>query len=328
MRSLSEIRSTLPTYPIEVVFPDISRWRSGNCGIDYLHTRDSGRPGPHVLILALVHGNEVSGAIAIDLLLREQIQPLRGRVSLGFANVKAYEDFDINEPDASRFVDEDFNRVWGESALNSGRDSVELRRARELRPFIDTVDFLLDIHSMHEASEPLMMCGPLAKGRRFAAELGFPKYVIVDAGHADGKRLRDYGEFGNPDSARNALLVETGQHFSKRSEEVAIDTACRFLLRTGVVDEEAINKFLSRRVPSMQHFIEITEPVIARSMDFEFSEPFKGLEIIPDKGTRIARDGEKTIVTPYDNCVIIQPSLRQLGAGVTVMRLGKFLQQQ
>lgn len=328
MRSLSEIRSTLPTYPIEIAFPDISRWRNGNCGIDYLHTCDSGQPGPHVLILALVHGNEVSGAIAIDLLLREHIQPIKGRISLGFANVQAYEGFNINEPDASRFVDEDFNRVWADSALNSDRDSVELRRAREMRPLIDTVDFLLDIHSMHEASEPLMMCGPLSKGRRFAAELGFPKYVIVDAGHKDGKRLRDYGDFGNPDSPRNALLVETGQHFAKKSEEVAIDTACRFLIKTGVVNEEAINKFLSRRIPALQHFIEITEPVVARSMDFEFTDSFKGLEIIPNKGTRIACDGDLSIVTPYDNCVIIQPSLRQLSAGVTVMRLGKFLQQQ
>lgn len=328
MPSLSDIRSTLPTYPIEVDFPDISRWRTGNCGIDYLHSRDSGQPGPHVLILALVHGNEVSGAIAVDLLLRENVHPVKGRLSLGFANVKAYEGFDIKEPDASRFVDEDLNRVWSESALDGDRDTVELRRARELRPFIDTVDLLLDIHSMHEASEPLMMCGPLEKGRRFAAELGFPKYVIVDAGHADGKRLRDYGDFGNPDSPRNALLVETGQHFAKKGQEVAIDTACRFLMKSGVVSEEAVSRFLTRREPSMQHFIEITEPVVARSMDFHFAEPFKGLETMQVKGTSIARDGDHNIVTPYDNCVIIQPSLRQLSPGVTVMRLGRFMQSE
>ena len=328
MRSLSEIRSTLPVYPIEVEFPDISRWREGNCGIDYLHSYDSGLPGPHVLILALVHGNEVSGAIAVDLLLREKVRPVKGRLSLGFANVEAYQRFDIKEPDASRFIDEDFNRVWSEKVLDGERDSVELRRAREMRPFIDTVDFLLDIHSMHEASEPLMMCGPLKKGRRFAAELGFPKYVIVDAGHADGKRLRDYGDFGHPDSPRNALLVETGQHFAMKGQQVAIDTACRFLMKSGIVDDQILSKFLTQRLPSMQHFIEISEPVVAKSMDFHFSEPFKGLETVQVKGTKIAQDGDHPIVTPYDNCVIIQPSLRQLSPGVTVMRLGRFLQDE
>ena len=327
MRSLSEIRSTLPTYPIEVEFPNISQWRIGNCGIDYIHSFDSGVAGPHVLILALVHGNEVSGAITVDLLLREKIVPVKGRLSLGFANVDAYARFDPQNPDATRYIDEDFNRVWSEQALDSDRNSVELRRARELRPFIDTVDLLLDIHSMHEASEPLMMCGPLLKGKRFAAELGYPKHVIVDNGHADGKRLRDYGDFGNPESSRNALLVETGQHFSRKGQEVAIDTACRFLLHSGVVSEEAVSGFLTQRKPTIQHFIQITDPVVARSMNFDFSESFKGLETLPTKGTKIAEEDDRIIETPYDNCVIIQPSLRQLAPGVTVMRLGKLIQE-
>ena len=66
MTTLEAIRAALPAYPIEVPFPDIARWREGNTGVDYLHTFDSGKPGKHVMILALTHGNEVSGAIAVD----------------------------------------------------------------------------------------------------------------------------------------------------------------------------------------------------------------------------------------------------------------------
>jgi hypothetical protein len=40
-------------------------------------------------------------------------------------------------PFSSRFVDEDFNRVWNPETLSGPRDSVELRRARELRPFVE-----------------------------------------------------------------------------------------------------------------------------------------------------------------------------------------------
>ena len=33
-----------------------------------------------------------------------------------------------------------------------------------MRPMIDQVDFLLDIHSMHDPHGPVMISGPLAKG--------------------------------------------------------------------------------------------------------------------------------------------------------------------
>ncbi|WP_256681771.1 succinylglutamate desuccinylase/aspartoacylase family protein [Pseudomonas sp. R4-35-07] len=154
MKTLEQVRASLKPYPIEVDFPDLSPWKNGNSGIDYVYSFDSGEPGPHVLIMALTHGNEVSGAIAVDALLRRGIRPRKGRLSLAFGNVEAYQRFDPQNIDASRFIDEDMNRVWLPSALEGERESVELRRARELRPLIDTVDLLLDIHSMHEESPP------------------------------------------------------------------------------------------------------------------------------------------------------------------------------
>lgn len=52
--------------PVELVPPDIAPFREGNVGIPFVSCRDSGRPGPHVLICALMYGNEISGAIATD----------------------------------------------------------------------------------------------------------------------------------------------------------------------------------------------------------------------------------------------------------------------
>jgi len=324
---LENIRATLSAYPIEVPFPDIGRWRNGNVGIEYLHCFDSGVAGPHILLLALVHGNEVTGAIAVDTLLDAGLRPIVGRLSFGFANVSAYERFDRNNPDASRFIDEDMNRVWSQAILDGTRDSVELRRARAMRPFIDTVDLLLDLHSMHEASEALMMCGPHEKGLRLAATLGYPEHVVVDAGHSSGTRLRDYGNFGEPGSKRNALLIEAGQHFSKGSAKVALDVACRFLLQAGVVRACDVQPFVTESRSLQQRFVEITHPIVAKSMEFTFAEPFKGLEVIPRAGTVIARDGDLPIVTPYGNCLVVQPSLRQLSPGNTVMRLGRFMDE-
>lgn len=325
MKTLEQVRAALTPYPVEVEFPDIEPWKTGNSGIDYVHSFDSGQPGPHVLIMALTHGNEVSGAIAVDTLLRSGVRPRQGRLSLAFGNVEAYHRFNPQDIDATRFVDEDMNRVWLPSALDGERDSVELRRARELRPLIDSVDLLLDIHSMHEESAPLMMCGACSKGLEFARSLGVPATVVADAGHANGRRMRDYGGFGDAASHKNALLIETGQHFSKKSEHVALDVAARFLIAAKAVAEADVQGFLSQQQPVTQQFLQVTEPVIASSMDFSFSEDFRGLERIPRAGTVIARDGQREIVTPYDNCVLIQPSLRHLGQGVTVVRLARVL---
>jgi hypothetical protein len=325
MTTLESIRAALAAYPIEVSFPDIARWRDGNTGIDYLHTFDSGKPGKHVMILALTHGNEVSGAIAVGELLAAGLRPAAGRLSLGFGNVGAYEQFSAENADATRYLDEDMNRVWSAAALDGERGSRELTRARAMRPLLDTVDLLLDIHSMHEASAPLMMTGPLEKAIALAAEIGTPEHVIIDKGHANGTRLRDYGGFGDPASPKNALLIETGQHFAASARDVALDSAARFLLHAGVVTRDDVAPWLTQAAPVRQKFIEITQPVVARSMNFRFSQPFTGLEVIEKAGTEIARDGDEIIVTPYDNCVIVQPSLRHLGVNVTVMRLGRLL---
>ena len=322
MKTLKQIRSSLPSHPVEVVFPDISCWQHGNTGVEYLHTIDSGIAGPHAMIMGLTHGNEVSGAIAVDTLLRAGLRPPTGRISLGFANVEAYRRFDPDDPDASRFVDEDLNRVWSESRLDGSADSLDLRRARALRPVVDTVDFLLDIHSMHEAAPPLMLSGPLDKGIRFAAEIGVPENVITDVGHANGTRLRDYGGFGDPASPKNALLIETGQHFAMKSKDVALDIACRFLLKVNQTAAAAANleTFLSHPTPQAQRVLQVTHAMVADSMEFAFTQDVNGLKMIARGGTVIARDGDREFVTPYDNCIVVMPSVRQLRPGRTVMR--------
>src|SRR3546814_18250293 len=101
-------------------------------------------------------------------------------------NVAAYLSFDPANPTASRFVDEDFNRLWTAEVLdNPERKSAELTRARTVRPYIGTVDLLLDIHSMQRKQPAMMMAGPLAKGRELAKAVGLPE--IVEIGRASGR---------------------------------------------------------------------------------------------------------------------------------------------
>ncbi|MAN80210.1 MAG: succinylglutamate desuccinylase [Rhodospirillaceae bacterium] len=308
-------------YPVQLQAPDISPYKAGNTGIDYITSFEAAEPGPHVMITAVVHGNELCGAIALDWLMKLGVRPKRGRLSLGFMNVAAYTRFDPAAPLASRFVEEDFNRLWDAETLDGPRQSIELTRAREVRPFLDTVDRLLDIHSMQHATGALMLCGPLDKGRKLAEGVGVPELVVMDEGHAAGRRMRDYADFRNEASPRDALLVECGQHWEKSSETMAKETALRFLLYTGAVDMDFAGPHLGP-TPPKQKIVEVTHPVTIKSDRFRFVEDFRGLETIAKAGTVLGYDGDDPVVTPHDDCVLIMPS-RRLNKGGTAVRLAR-----
>jgi predicted deacylase len=309
-------------YPVELTAPDISGY-VGNTTIPYVTRLDSGLPGPHVLVNAVTHGNELCGAIAVDFLFKHAIRPARGVLSLSFANVAAFRRFDARVPETSRFVDEDFNRLWDLTTLDGPRQSAELARAREMRPLIDQVDFLLDLHSMQHTTPPLCLCGPTPKGRALALAVSVPQAVVADTGHAAGRRMRDYGAFSDETSPKAALLVECGQHWQASSATVAIETTLRFLKHLQLLDAAAL-AHLPATPPPRQSVIEVTEAVTVASDRFEFTQRFIGHEIIPVAGTVIGLDGDRPITTPYDNCVLIMPS-RRLTHGQTAVRLGRIV---
>ncbi len=309
-------RDALPA--IEVRFPDIERWAEGNTGVRYVWSFASPRRGPHTLVQALTHGNEVCGAIALDWALQRGVRPTRGRLTFCFANVDAYHGFDAADPFASRCVQEDFNRLWTHDVLAGTRDSIDLRRARELQPFYDTVDVLLDLHSMSDPCVPLSLAGRHAKGVALARGIGMPEHIIVDRGHAAGKRLRDYAFFDDPADPRSALLIECGQHWERASPLVAREAMLRLLTHMDQLDE-------CLRLPPAappQVVLEVTETVTITSPEFAFALPVHGLAVIPRAGTLLARDGARAICTPYDGCVLVMPT-RRPRVGETAVRLGR-----
>ena len=313
---------------LELSPPDITPYRAGNTGVDYVHQFDSGRPGPTVMVQALTHGNELCGAIAIDWLFKQgmgkSLMPLHGKLILSFANVDAFHRFDASDPSASRCIDEDMNRVWDDAVLLGAGDSLELRRARALQPFVDAADTLLDIHSMSDDCRPLMVCGPLDKGVALAKQLGVPGDLLIDAGHPAGLRMRDRGGFGDPASSRNALLIECGQHWEKSSAEVAIDGLVRFLRLTGMVSDAWAVSRLTMALPERQRVVRIDRVVTALSGAFRFLVPVQGLGVIEKKGTVFAQDGDTLFSTDHDDTVLVMPSNKPGKPGITMVRLGRY----
>ncbi|HWB47618.1 MAG TPA: succinylglutamate desuccinylase/aspartoacylase family protein [Stellaceae bacterium] len=313
-------------YHVELTAPDIAPYRAGNTGVDYVTTFTAAEPGPHVGVFGLTHGNEICGAITLDKLFRANVRPRRGKLTLAFNNVGAYREFDPRYPIASRYIDEDFNRLWSPATLDGPRNSAELQRARAMRPIVEAVDYLLDLHSMQYATAPLMLAGLLAKSVTLARQLGIPELIMCDAGHAAGPRMRDYGAFADPASPKTALLIEAGQHWETRAAEVATDVTLRFLIALGTVtrDDVAALGGPDFAASPRQRVIRVTEAVTITGSRFEFVAPYVGLEVIPQQGTLIGRDGDREVRTPYDDCILIMPS-RRLIRGQTAVRLGRYV---
>ncbi|MBU0892143.1 MAG: succinylglutamate desuccinylase/aspartoacylase family protein [Gammaproteobacteria bacterium] len=309
----------------ELPAPDISAWRAGNTGTPGVWHFDSGLPGRHVMVSALVHGNELCGAWALKGLLEAGVRPERGTLTLAFCNLDAFDRFDPQNHDASRFTDEDLNRQWLDARIEAA-DTNERRRAAALRPFVAQADWLLDIHSMHEPSAPLLLTGMQPRNLELARAMRSPEHIVVDAGHKDGVRMRDYGRFGLTDETggdTRSLLVECGFHGDPASRAVAQDQCVRFIEQSGALSAAALAQQLPGwRQPDAprQWALEVTGPVVATSSAFRFVAPYTGLEMFEKAGTVIGDNDGVPVTTPYDHCVLVMPSVRQARAGVTVVR--------
>jgi predicted deacylase len=188
---------------------DLTAFALGNSGIPYVHSFDSGQPGPHVMVNCLTHGNELCGLKAVTVLLDHGIRPRAGRLTLSFANIAAYARYDVDNPQASRFVDRDLNRLWQDSVIDNDTTSTEAVRAKELRPLIRDVDALLDLHSTTYCRVPFFAFPDRPHPRDLAKSLTSRlARVVLKPGGMKGTTLMEYDHF--MDAKRNAGWFFTG----------------------------------------------------------------------------------------------------------------------
>lgn len=312
----------VPVMPVNIPTPDITPWLSGNIGIAGVWSFAAERPGPHVAVSAIVHGNEIAGATALDHWLRAGIRPACGRLSLIFMNLEAFAQFDPANPTLSRFVDEDMNRVWDVDTLEGKRRSYEVRRARELRPFLETVDLLVDLHSMSWPSDPLIVTGETEKAARLGVAIGVPPLVVSDSGHAGGRRLIDFVHFADPATSPAAVLIEAGPHWEPETIALMEHAMSRLLRHAGqAMPDQQCGEDGDLPVPRRAR---VTRTVTARSQAFALVREFRGGDVIARRNTLIAMDGEEEIRTPHDDCLLVMPT-PIVHRGHTAVRLAQFI---
>ena len=294
------MNSTVP--PLEVTPRDLSAYRQGNVGIDYVHRFESGQPGPHVLINALTHGNEFCGMVAACHLLDAGIRPRRGTLTVSFANVAAYETFDPKRPFDSRQITHNFNRIWSDAWLDGPQDSIELRRARQMRPVIAAADHILDLHSTSQDVEPFWVYPHHDRNAAVARSLPAPSvHLVMPQGLGSGTPVIQHGRHGQADSdAGAALVAECGQHFKQSSADLAVEVTLNFLGHFGLIERHPGPVTPARR-------FELLKTHVVAHADFKFTRPVVGFETFA-QGELIAMDGDEAIVAPCDDCTLFMPT--------------------
>ena len=286
---------------IEVRPRDLSRYRAGNTGIDYVHRFQSGRPGPNVMVNSLTHGNEFCGMVAVCELLDSGVRPKIGTLTLSFANVAAYETFDEAKPFDSRLITHNLNRIWSSAQLDGSDDSVEFRRAREMRPAVAAADHILDIHSTSQPVVPFWVYPAFERNAAVARALARPAvHLVMPAGLGSGTPLIQHGAHAGEFGPGAALVVECGQHFRQTSADLAVEVAKDFLGHFGLIDRPPPPASAPRR-------FELLRTHVIQQASFAFVWPVIGFETFAE-GELIATDGPVEIRAPCDDCTIFMPA--------------------
>lgn len=222
-----------------------------------IHRFDALRPGPRLIVLGGVHGNETCGSVAlagIAAAIDAGTLPLeRGTLTLvPVANPLA-------RALGRREGDRNLNRMLRPTAVPRDHED---RIANRLCLLLDAHEALLDLHSFHTGGEPFAMIGPedndgplepfaqSAREQAFAACLGAPRLVEgwLDT-YARGVARRrgrgapgadpEYG-VGTTEYLRSrggmAVTLECGQHVDPDAPRVARDATLRALAHLRMID--------------------------------------------------------------------------------------------
>ena len=297
----------IPDTPtLEVLPRDLSPYRVGNVGIDYVHRFESGKPGPHVLVNALTHGNEFCGMTAVTHLLDSGVRPRFGTLTVSFANVAAYESFDPALPFESRQLVHNLNRIWSAAWLDGSEHSPELDRARALRPVVAAADHILDIHSTSQAVQPFWVYPQFERNAAAARAIGRPAvHLVMPQGLGSGTPLIQHGRHGLADGSGVALVAECGQHFLHATSDFAVQVALDFLAHFGLVEGTLT------AAASPQRRFKLLKTCMVTTPDFRFVRPLVGFESFA-AGELIATDGDIEIRALCEDCTVLMPARKPI----------------
>ena len=209
-------------------------------------------PGPLVVAIGGIHGNEPAGVQALerlfDLLEEEpRLNPafsFRGELLALRGNVAALRE-------GKRYVDADMNRIW--RRLPAGQTEFDRSEDRELYELITTVEtaleesplselVLLDLHTTTADGGIFAVTADDAPSLSLTAELSVPVIRgMLDAMQGTSLHYFQGGNFGN--QRVRALIFEAGRHDDPASADLALAATVNLLRALGCVRAEDVSTY-------------------------------------------------------------------------------------
>ncbi|MDO8349497.1 MAG: succinylglutamate desuccinylase/aspartoacylase family protein [Planctomycetota bacterium] len=285
-----------------------------------LGTWDCGRPGPTLLVLAGVHGNEPAGVLAVQRVLgrlQELELPVVGRIVALAGNLRALAAH-------RRFLDRDLNRGWGPDAIAAmlQRDApaakAEDHEQRELlarftaivRTASGPVVFL-DLHTSSAEGPPFLCLADTIDNRNLGLATRVPIILGIEE-TLDGASLEWFAERGIA-----AVAVEGGRHEHPDTAgnlEAVLWLALEHLriLQPGQVELRPHREHLRVASAGVPPVVEITQRRAITAADgFAMAPGFVNFQAVK-KGELLAQDRQGEIRAPYD-CRMMLPLYQALG---------------
>jgi succinylglutamate desuccinylase len=259
---------------------------------------DPEMPRPHVGILGAVHGNEPCGMRVLDRIVAMaeagEIAPTRGTWVLIHGNPEA-------SVSGRRYTrgGADLNRLFDfafEEDLPRERWSPEHHRAHELRPILEELDTLLDLHSASWPTPPFAIINDMPEAVALARRLGLG---FVTHGWGGPGLLMDKVSIGVMQRCgRPAVSIECGQHDDPETIDAAFECAQRYLCATGTLEGEAPE--------SDPTFLQVVEIISRPSEGFKLTRVIRGLERL-EAGEIFAAD-KVTELRVREPCFVLMPN--------------------
>jgi predicted deacylase len=278
-------------------------------------------PGPLVVCVAGIHGNEPAGVHALRRLfamLARQRPPLRGRFVGLAGNLGALHA-------GIRYRDEDLNRVWTPEridALRRGEHGTQGPEAREQLELLEALDselgraegpvHFLDLHTTSAAGQPFACIGDTLRNRDFALRLPVPILLGIEE-QLDGALLEYLGERGAV-----TLGFEAGQHAAPSSVEHHEALAGLALAEAGCLDEshlpeaQAWRRHLEAATAGTPRVLEIRHRhPVAPEDGFHMEPGFRNFQRVR-RGQLLARDRRGEIRSP-ESAMVVLPLYQKKG---------------
>jgi succinylglutamate desuccinylase len=280
-----------------------------------------GSPGPLVVFLAGIHGNEPAGVAALRRVMEElalRRPPLRGRVLALAGNLPAL-------AARRRFIHQDLNRMWSKARIEaaqarplSERDSEE-RELAELFHLLRREQgraggecYLFDLHTTSGAGGIFSVVSSQPRHQELAAFLHVPViYRLTSDLSATTNRFMD--EWG-----WRGLGFEAGQHQDPASADRHESAAWLLLEKTGALLPEQIPRLEThhrrliesrRRLPP---YLEIVyRHAIGPEDEFFMHEGYENFSPVAC-GEPLGRDRRGEVLSPYDG-YLLMPLYQRLG---------------